>query len=98
MRLWISYDQWEESQEERFPETEPYWAAAFPMTPCTKCDAKLYDDEVVSHQRAHQGGMPECRKGHLFDEANTGHKKDGRRYCRACRIAYDRERDLRREG
>lgn len=30
----------------------------------------------------------QCIRCHAFDQANTGHKNDGARYCRACRKLY----------
>lgn len=40
----------------------------------------------------------ECMHGHLFDEANTGRRRDGGRYCRTCerermRATHRRNRD-----
>ncbi len=32
----------------------------------------------------HYGSRTHCKWGHPFDEANTGYRKDGGRYCRAC--------------
>ena len=34
-----------------------------------------------------------CKRGHLFDEANTIRNKKGFRSCRECRRLYDRLRD-----
>lgn len=31
---------------------------------------------------------PSCPQGHLYDEANDGRRKNGRRYCRQCSALY----------
>jgi hypothetical protein len=35
----------------------------------------------------------ECKRGHPFDEKNTGHERKGR-YCKTCKAARQRERGL----
>ena len=39
-----------------------------------------------------------CPKNHEFTEANTARGKNGKRYCRACRREYDRNRPPRVRG
>jgi len=41
--------------------------------------------DLLEHGHHWQKNKAQCRQGHAYDEANTGHHKDGRRYCRACR-------------
>ena len=43
---------------------------------------------------AHYGSRTHCKWGHPFDETNTGYRKNGGRYCRACaRRRYREQRD-----
>jgi hypothetical protein len=41
------------------------------------------DMRAKGRQRA-RGMLPECRRGHLYDKANTYWTPKGARYCRAC--------------
>ncbi len=50
---------------------------------CTTCHAAR--DSAKAAQTA-------CVNGHAFDEANTGRKPNGTRFCRECRRAHDRKR------
>ena len=35
-----------------------------------------------------------CKRGHLFDEANTYMSRDGKRVCRTCKNAYGRRGEI----
>ena len=41
---------------------------------------------------AHNSRKTECPQGHQYDEVNTYIDKRGKRYCRACKKARDKER------
>lgn len=58
------------------------------VEPVTSRENTLRGDSL-SARRARQ---TRCKNGHLLDEANT-YAWRGRRRCRTCRRAYDRERD-----
>ena len=88
---WIPFDVWEESQD-RFPKSEPYSEVAAPEIPCPDCSILLYPGEATTHMKAHQGKGEVCKNGHPRTEDNTGHRKDGRRFCRICKWAYDANR------
>lgn len=46
-------------------------------------------------ERSGMPRLPTCPKGHPFDEANTYHRRDGRRACRACIADWKRARRAR---
>lgn len=47
---------------------------------CKRCHAKR--DNAVTH----------CVRGHLYDQANTGRKANGTRFCMECRREFERRR------
>jgi hypothetical protein len=46
--------------------------------------------DCLKHGRNAQANKVACKRGHLFDEANTYIARNGGRYCRACRAAAAR--------
>jgi hypothetical protein len=44
------------------------------------------------------GNAETCSQGHLFDEANTITRADGKRRCRKCHAAQERDRRARRRA
>jgi hypothetical protein len=49
-------------------------------------------------RRGFWGTKTHCVRGHPYDEANTYRSKDGKRYCRKCRIIRIRECQLRKRA
>ena len=45
-----------------------------------------------AHRRLHAAAITHCKHGHAFDEANTKHRADGSRKCRACARDYARRK------
>ena len=50
----------------------------------------LYDRVRAGND--HNANKTHCPRGHPYDEANTYHYPDGRRKCRTCNNAADRQR------
>lgn len=51
-----------------------------------------------THRGIGHGSETHCPQGHPYDEANTIHRRDGRRRCRACKNARERRRYQRRKS
>ena len=50
----------------------------------TALKERLTDESVVEARRIRHGGKTHCINGHALDEENTGHRNDGKRFCRTC--------------
>lgn len=52
------------------------------------CVNPAHLEPVTNQENSRRGAkgrlVTVCAQGHHYDEANTGYKKSGRRYCRAC--------------
>ena len=60
--------------------------------------AVLHVDRWQDASATKKRGLTHCKYGHPFDEANTIQRKAGRRGCRACQTAYQRELRASRRG
>jgi hypothetical protein len=53
--------------------------------------------EPVDHaENRRRARLTHCRRGHLFDNANTYTHASGKRYCRACNVEHQRKFQARR--
>lgn len=53
---------------------------------------------TIQRRKERAAAQTHCKRGHLFDEANTYIKGDGARACRACRRMLDRKYRAARKG
>lgn len=57
---------------------------------CVNPDHLEVVTKEINQARGAWRNKPACAKGHLFDKANTGKRKNGNRYCITCQRAANK--------
>jgi len=58
------------------------------LTPAQNNVENSISKGALNKQKTH------CKRGHIFDSANTYYRKSGARFCRKCAVLYQRQRKI----